>query len=310
VSTPPLVSIGIPCFNSARWLGHAIESALSQTWPAIEVIVVDDGSTDDSAEVARRFGDRIQLITSENRGGNHARNLAAERARGEWLQFLDADDCLEPAKVAQQFAEVESSAADIIYSPVLVETGIGDDARREVNPIDPTPDIYAQWLAWKLPQTGGALWRKSALEGVGLWKEGQPCCQEHELYLRALQAGLRFVFAPSPLAVYRIWSEDTVCRKDPRLVIRIKTGLIDTLQKWMQTKGLWKPEHARTAGRACFEMARTLARYDLDEAVAYHREREAKRLIHLSGPAAPSSYRLAYRTIGFAAAERLAAMRH
>lgn len=306
----PLVSIGIPCFNNAQWLGRAIESALAQTWPEKEVIVVDDGSADDSVAMARRFGDRIQLVTGENRGGNHARNLAVQRARGEWLQFLDADDYLEPEKIEQQFAEVTSDEADVIYSPVIIEEGQGDAARREVNPIDTSVDIYTQWLAWKLPQTGGALWRKSALEAIGSWKEGQPCCQEHELYLRALQSRLRFVFAPSARAVYRIWSEDTVCRRDPRTVIRIKTGLIDILRKWMEEERLWQPEHARIAGRACFEMARTLARHDLAEAVAYHGERARRHLIHLAGSAAPYSYRLVYRTVGFAGAERLAALRH
>ena len=125
----PLITIGIPSFNSARWLGQAIESALAQTWPEKEVLVVDDGSTDGSADVARGFGDRIQFIATENRGGNHARNLAVQAARGEWLQFLDADDYLEATKVAQQLTEVSPESADVIYSPVQIETGIGGAMR-------------------------------------------------------------------------------------------------------------------------------------------------------------------------------------
>jgi len=303
----PSVSIGIPCYNNARWLGQAIESALAQTWPEKEVLVVDDGSTDNSAEVARGFGERIRFFHTVNRGGNHARNLVVQYATGEWLQFLDADDYLEPAKVAQQLTEVNSEAADVIYSPVQIETGIGNAARREQSPLDTCNDLYAQWLAWEIPQTGGALWRKSALEAIGGWKENQPCCQEHELYLRALQAGLRFVFAPSALAIYRIWSESTVCRKDPRLVIRVKTGLIDEMQAWLQQRGRWTSLHQHIAGRACFEMARTLAKSDRAAAAEYHRERRARQLIHLEGPAAPLSYQLIYRTLGFASAERLAA---
>jgi glycosyltransferase involved in cell wall biosynthesis len=303
----PLVSIGIPCYNSARWLAQAIESALSQTWPEKEVIVVDDGSTDNSAEVARSFGDRIQFFQTENRGGNHARNLAVQHARGEWLQFLDADDYLEPAKVERQLNEVSPADADVIYSPIVIETGVGAEARREIAPLDTSVDLYAQWLAWEIPQTGGALWRKSALDAIGGWKDNQPCCQEHELYLRALQAELRFVFAPSALAIYRIWSESTVCRKDPRLVIRVKTGLIDELRAWLSERGQWTPVHQRVAGRACFEMARTWAKYDRAAAAEYHRERRARQLIHLEGPAAPLSYQVVYRTLGFSSAERLAA---
>jgi GT2 family glycosyltransferase len=303
-----LVSIGIPCFNNARWLAQAIESALAQSWPEKEVIVVDDGSTDDSAAIARSFGESVQLIVTENRGGNHARNRALRAARGEWMQFLDADDYLEPEKIARQFAEAnDGTDADVIYSPTWIED-LGKETRQP-SVIDTYLDDYGQWLAWQIPQTGGALWRKSALESIGGWKEGQPCCQEHELYLRALQAGLRFRFAPTPHAVYRIWSEQTVCRRDPRQVIRVRTELMDALQAWMQPRNLWTAEHARIAGQAFFEMSRTLAQHDLAEAAAYFRERKERGLIHLAGPAAPRGYRLAHRLLGFTAAEKLAAAR-
>lgn len=304
----PLVSIGIPSFNSARWLGQAIESALAQTWPEKEVIVVDDGSTDESPEIARKFGSRVQVIVTENRGGNHARNQALRAARGEWMQFLDADDYLESEKIAQQFAETDGGVeADVIYSPTWIED-LGQKTR-ELSAIDTSLDLYSQWLAWQIPQTGGALWRKNALDTIGGWKEGQPCCQEHELYLRALEAGLRFRFAPTPHAVYRIWSEQTVCRRDPRKVIHVRTGLMDALQAWMQAHNLWTTTHAHIAGQAFFEMSRTIAQHDLAEAAVYFQERKKRGLIHLAGPAAPRSYRLAHRLLGFTGAERLAAAR-
>jgi len=304
----PLVSIGIPCFNSAQWLAQAIDSALAQTLTEKEVIVVDDGSKDESVMIAKTFGDRIQLIVTENRGGNHARNCALQAARGEWIQFLDADDYLEPDKITQQFAEAGDGAdADVIYSPTWIED-LGKKTR-EPSAIDIQLDLYCQWLAWQIPQTGGALWRKSTLDSIGGWKEGQPCCQEHELYLRALEAGLRFRFAPTPHAVYRIWSEQTVCRRDPRQVIRIRTELMDALQAWMKAHSLWTTTHARIAGQAFFEMSRTIARQDLAVAAAYYRDRKERGLIHLAGPAAPRSYRLAHRLLGFTGAEKLAAAR-
>jgi GT2 family glycosyltransferase len=304
-----LVTIGIPCFNSQRWLAQAITSALEQTWPACEVIVVDDGSTDSSVSVAREFGEKVKVLTSDHQGANHARNQILQNAQGEWVQFLDADDYLEPQKIAQQFTETSNGAsADVIYSPVWIETTTGDSTSREQSQTSPDLDIYAQWLAWQIPQTGGCLWRKSALLSLGGWKDEQPCCQEHELYLRALKAGLRFVYAPTPHAVYRIWSEETLCRKDPRLVIAVKTRLFDLLESWMSERKLWSDVHRRTAGQACFEMARTLAKYNLGQAVGYHRERRDRQLIHIDGPAAPRLYRLIYQTLGFAAAERLAAV--
>lgn len=306
----PLVTIAIPCFNNGQWLRQAVESALAQTWPAVEVIVVDDGSTDGSPEIAQSFGFQIRLFQTPHGGAPQARNQALAQARGAWVQFLDADDYLEPEKIARQFAEAAGGEnADVIYSPVWVETMTDGGATRTRSETHPERDIHAQWIAWHIPQTGGALWRKSALDALGGWRPEQPCCQEHELYLRALCAGQHFVFAPTPHAVYRIWSEQTLCRREPHLVIRERTRLIDALQTWLTARGAWTETHRRTAGRACFEMARTIAKHDLAEAAAYHRERRARGLLQLDGPAAPAGYRLAHRLLGFTTAEKLAAFR-
>lgn len=305
----PLVTIGIPCYNAASSLKTAIESALAQTYPNVEAIVVDDGSSDTSLVIASAFGNRVNVIRGGRRGSNYARNRILQEARGEWIQYLDADDRLEPEKIARQFAETsDGQDADVLYSPVIIETTTGGKSSREISRSSPNVDLYCQWLSWDLPQTGGCLWRRSALQDLDGWRVEQPCCQEHELYLRSLKEGHRWRFAPTPGAVYRIWSEETLCRKDPRMVIRVKTRLMDHLREWMISKKLWKPQHAEVAGRACLEMARTLARYDLVEASKYHRDRRKHGMIHLEGPAAPKSYRWSYRMLGFANSERLAAL--
>jgi glycosyltransferase involved in cell wall biosynthesis len=100
---PPLVSIIIPCFNSAKWLEEAVKSALAQTHGNVEVVVVDDGSTDASVSIARRFeGPRLKVILSPHRGASAARNAGLVAAKGDFIQFLDADDLLSPDKVAEQ----------------------------------------------------------------------------------------------------------------------------------------------------------------------------------------------------------------
>src|SRR2546426_2573224 len=104
----PLVTIGIPCFNSERWLRDSIASALEQTWPATEIIVVDDGSSDASPEIAREFGDAIRFFQNDHRGANHARNKVLSESRGEWIQYLDADDVLLPEKIERQFQEAKN----------------------------------------------------------------------------------------------------------------------------------------------------------------------------------------------------------
>src|SRR5215472_15094253 len=100
----PFVSILIPCYNAERWIARAIESALAQTWSSKEVIVVDDGSTDDSLNVIRAFDGRVRWETGPNQGGNTARNRLLELAGGEWVQYLDADDYLRSTKLERQIA--------------------------------------------------------------------------------------------------------------------------------------------------------------------------------------------------------------
>ena len=301
------ITIGIPCYNAERWIAQAIQSALDQRDVDVQVIVVDDGSTDGSVGIAKNFGERVKVIEGGRSGANHARNLVLQNATGDWVQYLDADDSLEPAKVSTQLREANDGRdADVLYSPVWIETWTANSSSRTASESSPDVDIFTQWIRWHIPQTGGCLWRRDALTRIGGWKEGQPCCQEHELYLRALVAGLRFQFTPTPGAVYRIWSEGTLCRKDPLLVIRIRTGLFDTLLAHLTEKNLLTETHRHELGRACFEMARTFAKHNLAGAAAYHAERKAKGLIHLAGPAAPFSYRLLYSTLGFAAAEKIA----
>jgi glycosyltransferase involved in cell wall biosynthesis len=110
-----LVSVLIPCFNSKRWLGHCLRSILDQTWTNTEVIIVDDGSTDDSLNFARSFeSKRIKVITQENQGATAARNRAYAEAQGEFIQFMDADDLLSPDKIEAQMELLQASPSDFI----------------------------------------------------------------------------------------------------------------------------------------------------------------------------------------------------
>lgn len=302
------VTIAIPCYNAERWVGQAIESALAQRGIEPEVIVVDDGSSDTSREIAAAFGSKIRCLHGDRRGANHARNLALQHATGEWVQFLDADDYIEADKIRVQLEEGGGGEnADVLYSPVWIETWSERMVVREQSRTSPDTDLDTQWIRWHIPQTGGALWRRAKLAEIGGWKLDQPCCQEHELYLRARRAGLRFRYTPTPGAVYRIWSEETLCRKDPVQVTQVRTALMDEMWRWLRETRRATEQHRREIGRACFEMARTWARFDLAAATRYHAERKQRNLFYLAGPAAPTSYRVAYALTGFELAERIAA---
>src|SRR5438874_4076339 len=99
----PLISILIPTYNAEPWIGDTIRSALAQTWPRKEIVVVDDGSTDQTLQVARQFASRdVFVVTQENQGASAARNKAFQLCQGDYIQWLDADDLLSPDKIAKQ----------------------------------------------------------------------------------------------------------------------------------------------------------------------------------------------------------------
>jgi glycosyltransferase involved in cell wall biosynthesis len=109
MSASPLVSVLIPCFNAAQYVGAAIESVLAQTYSPIEVIVVDDGSTDGSAKVLDAFRRRgVTVITQANGGQCAAANLALAASKGELIKFFDADDLLAPDMIERQVARLGS----------------------------------------------------------------------------------------------------------------------------------------------------------------------------------------------------------
>src|ERR1017187_4250268 len=100
---PPLVSILIPAYNAQEWMSDTIKSAQAQTWPRKEIIIVDDGSTDRTLDIARQFAAKsISILTQTNQGAAAARNRAYASSHGDYIQWLDADDLLAPDKIAKQ----------------------------------------------------------------------------------------------------------------------------------------------------------------------------------------------------------------
>src|SRR5258708_5132388 len=99
----PLVSILTPAYNAERWIASTIQSAIGQTWTRKEIIIVDDGSTDRTAELARQFASKeVKVVSTPNQGAAAARNHALQLSQGDFVQWLDADDLLSPDKIERQ----------------------------------------------------------------------------------------------------------------------------------------------------------------------------------------------------------------
>jgi glycosyltransferase involved in cell wall biosynthesis len=128
VYEPGLVSVIIPTYNRSKLVTRAIDSALQQTYPNCEIIVVDDGSTDDTCEVLASYKDRIKYIYQENSGHAAARNTGIRAARGKWVAFLDSDDIWLPEKLSRQIEILRSSSAKVCYTNVFWNTGEGQSS--------------------------------------------------------------------------------------------------------------------------------------------------------------------------------------
>ena len=208
----PLVSIIIPCYNAERWLAATLESALAQTWPAKEIIVVNDGSRDASLAVARSYAGRgVQVIDQANHGASAARNRGLQEARGEFIQFLDADDLLSPGKIAAQMALLTARPS----AGMLASCAWGrfqDDPVRAAFVDDVVFRDFAALDFLLLAGENGAMMHPSAwlvprnvADRAGPWNETLSLNDDGEYFCRVLLAstGVAFCADPSARSYYR-----------------------------------------------------------------------------------------------------------
>ena len=300
-----LVSILIPCYNAEAWIQKSILSALQQTYQEKEVVVVDDGSTDNSWEIIQGFGKSIVSKRTSNRGAGATRNYLLQLSKGDWLQYLDADDFLLPGKINNQIAKVESNqVVDIIYSPSIIEERWSGEIKSYTLPIPEPHDPWILLTRWYLPQTGSVLWKKQAIGEVGGWKEDQPCCQEHELYLRLLKAGKVFKYSQEPGAIYRKWSDDTVCERDKSESYKQRLKIILDVENYLDKTGKLTSDRQNEINQARFECARIIWNMDKKWAKSLIREVNISKIPFTpSGKGVPYIYRILYSSLGFSAAE-------
>lgn len=202
---PGLVSVIIPCLNAAPYLERAIGSALRQTYQPVEVIVVDDGSTDGSAEIAASFGETARVFRSSGSGACSARNDGLEASRGEFIQFLDADDMLVADAVTRRVEHMTEEVAAVFGDRLLIDGG--DLVIRSMTKSHPAkgwgkkhPGVYM--LAPGI-HTAEPLHKRSAVCNIGGFDELLPQQQEADLHLRLYLAGCRMHYSPTPVVMFR-----------------------------------------------------------------------------------------------------------
>lgn len=203
---PASVSVVIPTYNCDRYVTAAVDSVLAQTLPPAEIIVVDDGSTDRTAEVLRPYQGRIRYLYQQNQGEPAARNFGIRSAGQELIACLDADDLWLPRKLELQMAYLQQHPhCALVYTDTgsFDENGVREPSlRRHFQQTFAGGNVFAQLFRETMFGSGTVLFRKSCLEQVGWFDEWFLVGSDYEMWLR-LARHFEFGFVDQPLLMYR-----------------------------------------------------------------------------------------------------------
>lgn len=200
----PRVSVIIPTHNRHKLLQDAVESALAQTYPNLEIIVVDDGSTDNTAEIVAQYGGKVTYIKQANQDVAAARNTGIRAASGEYLTFLDDDDLIMPTKIARQVQVLFSrSEVGLVHCRFYYANEKGEPVYQVG--LLPEGDVLPRLLRNNFIWMGAPLVRRRCLDQVGWFDEQIPAITaDWDMWLRIAQAGYRFGCVQELLGAYRI----------------------------------------------------------------------------------------------------------
>jgi glycosyltransferase involved in cell wall biosynthesis len=221
------VSVVIPTYNRASLVGETIQNMLNQSLRPEEIIVVDDGSTDNSREVISSFGGIVRLISQPNLGPGAARNAGLKVATGEFIQFMDSDDLASHNKLHVQLKALEATGADFAYGPwgrCIIENRTIKFTERilQAEPV-PSGKPMLEWFlsGWSLVFQN-CLFRRSILEKAGFYRTDLMPSEDSEYFIRILLAGARHVHTPECLVFYREHSQHKITATGTSSIHRAK----------------------------------------------------------------------------------------
>jgi glycosyltransferase involved in cell wall biosynthesis len=245
----PLVSVIIPCYNAAPFLKETLDSVFKQTFQDYEIILIDDGSTDNTAQIVLSFGDKVVAEFTPNRGASAARNSGTQLAKGKFIQYLDADDLLKPDALEKRVKALLSTDADVAYCDwqqlVELEDGTFQPKTirdRKIEDVHSDPEIALFKDFWCPP--AALLYSKKILSKIGLWNESLPIIQDARFLLDAALVGGKFVHVPGVSAYYRVHGNNSLSRRS-----QIKF-VLDCFYNACQVEEIWKKQGGITQERS------------------------------------------------------------
>lgn len=218
-----LVSVIIPAYNAELFISETIDSVLAQSYKHIEIIVIDDGSSDNTLAIANTYKDRITILTQKNMGVSTARNYGAKKAQGKWLAFIDADDIWLPNKIEQQLEKIGTESWSHTNSYYFGEQQSGDVTRSDLTPQHDGLCLQ-ELLADNFITTSTVLIKKSTFWQYQGFDESLPVLEDWKLWL-TISAQEPLHYLAQPLAKYRVFPGST--SRKARKVYPVHLALID-----------------------------------------------------------------------------------
>ena len=224
-----IVSVIIPCYNTGQFIGEAINSVLKQTFQEFEIIIVDDGSTDNTAEVVGRFTDsRIRYIRQENRGLAGARNTGIRNAKGKFVAFLDADDLFLPNKLNHQIQYLNDHKTTDLVASGWIMTDINCKTLRINRPWEWVPELRLRdWLFECPVAVHSVLVKAEWIRKVGYFDESLESVEDWDLWLRMVYSGCQMDWLKEILVIYRMHSGNMI-----HDTVKMRQGLNRTIEKF------------------------------------------------------------------------------
>lgn len=238
---PPAVSVVIATYNYGRYLGSALASVQAQTFEDFEVLVVDDGSTDDTAAVVQSYlsDRRVRYLRTDHRGQPRAKNVGIRAARAPLIAFLDADDLWLPTKLQRQIQLLENEpAAGVVHAPRRLIDEAGWELEYD-SPDLPRGQVLESLFVNNFVCFSAAVVRRRVFERVGLFDEQLPLAIDYDLWLRAARH-FHFDHVAEPLVLYRTGHGNLSRRREERLQL-----VMQIMQRFLDQHG----------GRACLSAA-------------------------------------------------------
>jgi len=219
VETASKISVVVPCFNGARYVAATLDSALAQEGVAMEIVVVDDGSTDETPAILAGYSDRVRVVTQPNAGMSSARNLGTLHARGEFLMFLDADDLLFPQALARLARALDDSGLGVAYGEAVAMDSDGKPiSGGPMGYRSPGENTMRALCAGTLFQPGAGMVRRDLFEKVGGFDTSLISAEDLDFQYRCA-AHTEFVKIADAILYYRI-NPTSMTRNYPRMIER------------------------------------------------------------------------------------------